>query len=535
MGDIVVSRPLQVGLTGAAVLIADSATRQLVKLGVEYSRAAIERFASRSGATVRSVVQSVVNQARRYGQRSSISRKFGNMSNHKRPRTTSADKPNGQQLASGNVTLGDKAVYTKSSAVCRSESHLHKLSSYQMFMKNFVVRNIYRWQSIKEFNGSSTNRHRSLGLNTLGNKTAVSNVTLQALPMYAFDLGTIPCQGTQNGVGTKTGAYYESVPMYRLIKDTQNSGISGCTVSLKPTTKNYYWIEQEGYCNGPSAEYDGNSNVLWTPEIIRGAPNTYMGAKNIYTHIELLFKCHRKMPCVVHTSIVRFKNQSGPNRKYAANQAFVQGGSLTLEDMEDTSLSGDDVSNTDVFWEAFWDSRTAHPLAKYNIGKKMRHIEFLKDEIITINPEDVTLQEPYMHKKTILHSDGSTVDLTDNYTEDDTTTGGLGQQPPVCLKETAGQGHYDHPYGFNIVNRMNGSYEPYDPTTYAREKNCWLLIWMENSLPAQNIAIGTNYDMRKPATTMALDVECCSFDIRARRCVDLYTTKNTPTDYASIA
>lgn len=521
MGDLVpftAERTVQFGLAATGYYLVNAAYNQLANEGLRVTRTALERAVRNGANSVNQLVSHFRRQAQAPKSQSSLEFKMG-----KRPRKTDDTVPEGQELAPGNVTIGDKAVFTKSHMVCRAQSTRRKLTAYQMLMKNFIQRNIYRWQSIKEFNGTSADRHRSISLNTICLKTS-GDVVRTGLPMYAFDLGTIPCQGRGTPLA-KTMGLYESVPMYRLMKNTENGALSGCPASLATSVQNYYWAEQFGLSNGPSADFDGKSNALWSNEIIRGFPAAYLGARNIYTYVDLLFKCHRKMPCVVHTSIVRFKNQAGPARKYVYNQQFVQGTVPTFADMEDVSNA--DKSNADVFWEAFWDSRTAHPLAKYNIAKKMQHIEFLRDEKITIIPEEITLQEPYMHKKSIMISDGGTHNLAYNDEEDAVTSGNFGQQPPVCVKDSAGHGYFDHPYGFNVINKGTNVYEPYDPSNYAREKNTWLLIWMENSVPPQNIAVGTGFDFRDPSVTMPLDVECCSFDIRARRCVDLYTTSNS--------
>lgn len=446
---------------------------------------------------------------------------------YKRQRTTALDAPSGRYLSGPNVTVGDKAVSTKSATNCVARSLKYGQSLMSMLNRSVIHNDVFRWQSIYKFDNADSHRVRSIGLNTVGVKDAENVIKKMALPMYAFDLGTSPVQAIGT-VNTKTRHKYESVPMYRLYKSTAG----GRSQSLQANVQNYFWEPQAGYQNGPSIDYAEKNVFQWGPELMRAKVGDYEFYKNLYNHIDVLLKCHRTMACKVHFSIVRFRNKTGPERKFTVDTAYDKDatGDPTFYSNE-TQIITEEIQDSDVFWESFWSKKLCHPLSKFNMDRKKSHISFVKDEVVNVNPEEVTTSEAYFHRKMIQHYDGTAISLSDNYNDDLTLDGTYGEQPPVVLTKQAGDSAYfQFSYGYNPIIKTDSEHKLYHADDDLRSKNCWLLIWMESDLIEAKIpVVADTVNLHWPSNTIGLDLECCSFDIKVRRAVQYVERNNYAT------
>lgn len=452
---------------------------------------------------------------------------------HKRPRTTNNEvAPVGENLTGRVVQIGDKPIYTKNYArsIVASCGGLRR-SAMSLLMRSQLRNMLFRWQTMRSF--SQANEHqdrRSLLLDCMAQRkddVEGSDVENLYLPMYAFDIGTLPVQAAST-VATKTGYVYETVPMYRLMKHCSNltGTIFGDQASLRGDVQNYYWVPQSGLNNGPSQPFIGHSNWLWNIEKTNMPPGTIHSAKHNYTVVDLLLSCTRTEHCKVHVSLVRFGDELGPNRSQLQDRVFSQtdnGFAVALE-LRDSAQN----SARDVFWESFWDSRVTHPLSDYKPATHKRWLKVISDRVVNINPQEASFTRPYLHKMSFMVKDGSWYDYYDEKQQDN-TQGGIApdaQQPPVVAGGASGNNwHFDYSYGFNQINLDNSvTTKTCDVSPEARGKNVWLLVWMEQSVPSEVMtSINASVDITRPDNLNNYLVEnniepaCCSFDLRVRK------------------
>lgn len=526
-------------LPGLAVTVSE-AVRALRRYGGSFARARqfIERNASRDH---RGRIISRIEQ--RLGPFPSEE------TMRKRQRTTNDQVPVGNRLAGRVIQIGDKASYTVSKS--RHKAVNGKVKSLSaLVMRNALYDNVFRWQSIKPYVTGQEKREIRSQLLDVWSCRQTSSPYYPAeiyLPMYAFDLGTIPVNNAIVTPVTKTGWGDESIPFYRLFKKVDDGvAAAGLGDSLKGNVINYQWCPINGMNNGPSSAYGyespsyiyGKSNYLWNPEITSGGAWNADTVKNKYTAVELLLHCSKKMHCKVHVSVVTFKNFCGPSRLFCENQVLNHTANMATVNPDAVSTTTYEQSQNDVFWEAFWDQRITHPLSKYNIPNKHQQIVFLSDDVININPEDVTSDVPFTHKKEIIISDGGVQVLRTSKTADETVSNDYGQQPPLvddyAVGVTNNYTSFRWSYGFNSIKKDSTTVELYDPAT--RDTNKWLLIWMESPISNTNMAtVGDIFRPDRPelvnkwivegaGSTPFDNYDCCSFDIKVRRAFTVVPT-----------
>lgn len=422
----------------------------------------------------------------------------------KRPRTTDLTKPVTNRLSGNVVQVGDVKASTRSSHRCRT-SHGSK-GSLSSIMKRLISRNVCRFQSISE------DTRGSLVLNTVSD--ANTDPDRLYLPMYAFDISTL-AYNVASQVTTKTFNAYESCPFYRMYKSYPD-GV------LNPSTRNYHWAVQNGLNNGPSAGFKGTADPLWHPEFGNNSGFRTSDYKINWTAFDVVLRCRQTTPCRVHFSVVRFKDGTGPARRYANGQEWkgTTNYSLSTEDSENAAS----ISSHDVFWETFWDSKVGHPLSKYNNASKHKFIEFLKDDVINVDPESNPGSVLYEHLYSNIISDGTWQTVLNDSVADDTVardavTLQYGQQPNVYQDR-------GFCFGYNVVRRNNQITHPalYLPNDKARDMGTWVLIWMEDLQIHKNaVQSGQGIDVIRPDqyTANVFGSECCAFDIRVRQSFDV--------------
>lgn len=473
----------------------------------------------------------------------------------KKRRMDAAQVP--REKVPANASLGDHQLVTKSTSSVVLRSGKPKGTALSMLLKGMSKSIQYRWQSIRPF--VSTNNefgptvaavgNRSLDLSVVAIKGgADTQVSSMEMPMYAFDLTSLPTN-VSTAVATKTGYATEMVPFYRLVKKTNigvTAGQQGPAYSLANNQRNYYWVPQAGLNNGPSADYYDESNLQWSVEKANCNKGTAWCYKNDWVAVDALFKCDEKSACKVHMSIVRFKNNAGPERNYCNSQVFSHTANTTSTTMDSVLPdSGEKTSSNDVFWEAFWDSKVTHPLSSFNMPNKEPKIEWIKDDVISLRPFDHDTVDPghVMHKKSMNIFSGDWVNLLSSAAEDIRSTGLTGHQPPVAANwdgTATGPSTWDfaYAYGFNPIQRNSDAVQAYINSETDRAKNVWLLIWMEYDRPVWPPAGGQTIQdawYNRPErdlfetvtyTNPALTIpkfgnDCCTFDLRVRKKVTL--------------
>jgi len=434
------------------------------------------------------------------------------------------------------VTVGDKPLYTTSKTKRKIVSG-KKGSQLKSVLNKVVHTNLFRWQSIRPFSNVDQGIDiRSLLLTPQVARSVANQALTLAMPMYAFDLSTIPVQGLA-GAATKTGFKYESVPMYRLYKDVFYPGVGATAAyALNQNVTNYYWKPQNGLNNGPGSQYLNTCDYLWHPEYQEEPPGDVCSHQDRWTSVDVLLKCSRKENCVVHFSTVMLRDDCGPDREYCYDQAWDGNANMATSKKEHEPVA--QTHEVDAFWESFWDSKLAHPLAEYHT-KKHDFIRFLGDDKITVRAmdgDDGGLVKPYTHKKSIVYGDGSWTDHY-RYATDDSTSATL-RQPPVYTAYGGGENDmaFDYGYGYNCRKRYADNEDLYDAAPSVRNNNKWLLIWMENRVPPDDVpgykmAVGDdetkawekfNRPMAQDSdeNPINLDPYCCSFDIKVKKCID---------------
>lgn len=442
--------------------------------------------------------------------------------------------PSGPDLGGGRIQIGDKPTLTTSHSTLR----LRRLGRKYPTQNGYFIA---RYQSIRSVPTTGL-KNLSKDLAWINRVRTSDDLPLQMtgayLPMYAFDLTTIP--GNVFNSNTKSFFDFQSVPFYRLKKNYSN------LTPLDNNVANYVWEADTGYQNGPSNSYVGTNSPYWSLEVTDKAPCTMRMATHEWSEIDFMLKCNQSTDCKVHVAIVKFLNGAGPSRlfttgdikeTYAHNENFVA--TKTVDKVPDAV----ETSGVDVFWESFWDRRTAHPLAQFNQEKMNSRIRFLKHEIIDVHP-DTKSQGAFSHVKKIFVSGGRTQDFTDNFREDQTDSRGEafvtdGAFGPVYAQNTGGvDTGFTHGFGYNHVKKgfwenlvaFEGVYDQY--AKEHPEGNVWLLIWMDDPIQDRTHHTTTDYDPDLPVmpplpgpkhwpptgawVNLMDQTKCCTFDFKVR-------------------
>lgn len=505
MGDIVAypERIAQFGLVAGGSYLVNAAFRELRNLGIRVTQGAIERLVNNGANTVGQIVRYFERrQPNQY--RSRLQKKMAPQVGAKRPRKNNNDGPAQLRLAA-NATLGNIRDYTNSKSVASSKGG--KSNRWKKRMKSLDKWFTARWQSIT----ADPRQKMSLGMELLGWTTG-GNSHL-ALPMYAFDCNCLPFN-VHNAGSTKTFHKLESIPFYRLYKQYS-------TGTLETASQNYFWAVQNGLNNGPSNDYSGTSDPVFHPlNLDCGVVNTIEFKPN-YTVFDIFVNCPRTMSCRMHFAVVRFMNDIGPERFYANNVTWSGTTNYpysTIDDMDNNM-----VHKHDVFWESFWDNKIGHPLTQYNNPTKEKYIEVIKDDVLTITPEDTNVPTDVhiRHRKQIVVKNGTWYNTDNDYRADkqiarSSALGEVGGLPPIGSSD-----RYGLAWGYNTISKDEQAPGVYDFGEDAKAKNTWLCIWMEDLSVSSTKAIRqltgdeiTNYN--RPEVVIPSN-HSCSFDIKVER------------------
>lgn len=397
--------------------------------------------------------------------------------------------------------------------------------------KQLMHSNIWRWQSMASYtaaNNLNDIRANLLNFQPIYKEVDGSKNTAGAwMPMYCFDLSTQPGQHYQ--LSTKTDHKLQSLPFYRLYKDY--SYLSG----LNPAVENYSWKPIPGWQNGSSLTYQDQVSDYWNQDRINLKPQSSDQIKHDWTAIDLLIGSAESCTCKVHMAVVQFKNGAGPRRMYTDGDVTV-----TLDKVGrirtapllslDQDLEMTDKSDVDVFYENFWDSKLAHPLAQYNMPNKSKFLKVLRHEVVTMNNTFTTASADthrMHHIKQYFISGGGFQNLKDNKDADAQTSENL---PPVQTfngpaPSYVNQGFYAG-FGFNPVVSYTANTLLYDDNN--RDTNMWFLMWMETPQPFDALdnesgyGAGPSYPFKEwPEFGPQKDLHTarepyCSFDIKVR-------------------
>lgn len=371
---------------------------------------------------------------------------------------------------------------------------------------------------------------RSQVLTLIPRTSSIGNVSGLFMPMFAFDLSTMPGQYlNQIDKMTKTNHRCQSLPMYRLMKSCSPS------IPLDSATANYTWQYVPGYQNGPDSSYGDKWSYYWGQEKMDVRPQTFDEVCHKWSEIDMLFACSRAQQCKIHVAVVKFADKVGPKRMYSvdddaitlANLTSVPANVTTLDD----PLTSAEQSDMDVYWENFWDNKVAHPLSRYGIDRRIKGMQILRHETILGNPDNEIVSPndnyPYMHQKKLFIRGGKWQNLLSNTTGDSTSTttstfpGRIG--PVVNAAGFGSTGYFNSAYGYNPVTNYYQEHPLYDHKAQARDNNLWLVIWMDTPLPAPNgtvlaeTSVYPNFVTNDYANSPQTEVyNCCTFDIRVR-------------------
>lgn len=512
MGDVIpftAQRTVEFGLAGTGFYLVNAAYNQLAEEGIRVTRAALERFVRSGAQSLETVVNHFRRQAQRPGTVSSIERKMGTQTTGaKRPRGNDNNVPKRIDITPSAI-LGQVRDFTTSKSSCKVSGG--KKNSKKMRREVLDDWATARWQSISK----EPAQKLSLGMELMKWTTAAVPQNHLALPMYAFNCNDLPFNDREQ-VETKSFHRLESVPMYRLYKHYS-------TGSLEQVRQNYYWEMQNGYQNGPSADFANTSDPTWHPLNMDCRTINTINYKPNYTVFDILIQCPRTMSCKMHFSVVNMINGVAPPRYYCDGQVWSGSSNPAVVSRDPTEP--DDWSMTDTFWETFWDKKIGHPLSQYNNPTRKPYIKFIKDDVLTITPENNTVPNAvhFRHRKEIVVKNGTWYDTNDDAGEDQQLARGnaasynFGQLPPVTTLD-----RYTYGYGYNVTLPTKDVPGLFDISENARDRNAWLLIWMEDLSISNSAAIRelttdtekTNFN--RPESVQPSD-HSCSFDIKVTR------------------
>lgn len=222
---------------------------------------------------------------------------------------------------------------------CRRGKKLTKTARLLKYLSSNIGYRIYRWQSVADW-GSGTQTFRSLPLSLKNDQISQASSTL-LLPMYAFNLGTMP-KGKVSPGPTGALSNVDTLPMYRLVKKRDASGYY------------YAWIGVNGLRNDPNGT-PGLGSSSWSEEYVHGKGSlaSYDCVDNAYhawDDIKMLISGPTLVPSWINVAIGRFLEYSwGPNRN-------------DIVDENPRSYQDNQVATVTAFWDEFFARKCRNPV-----------------------------------------------------------------------------------------------------------------------------------------------------------------------------
>lgn len=349
-------------------------------VGYKYSKYQIDN--------IKKVYNMVIGSKRRlpYKARNGKLQKYGmpgNVYPYPKPAPEQADLSTAKGVLHGaNITVGLHTTFTKDYLRAGKKKNMSLGSKYT------TRSGIFFWQSINELNlsGGST---RSLEL-----KSDYSTLDKILLPVYAVNLTALAWQGRE---AATSNPQYQAVPVYRLSKNG----------NLSTASQQYKWESITGY-DANSSIAAKVSNRQWHNERLCGLPEATPYYRHLWSNIRLLLQCGSGHECTVHTDIVRFHNECGPQREL---KLHADGTTVTFDAAPDSRTA----SSNDVFWESFMAKRVVHPLSRYTNTDKDLQLEFLAKGSVKLNNQSA---ERSLHNRNIFFVDGRVRNVCEDRAED---------------------------------------------------------------------------------------------------------------------
>lgn len=258
----------------------------------------------------------------------------------------------GDATTDGHVGGIQQVKFSRSRCGRRERHGVRQLWRKQLLNQKYMVS---RWQSIAGFNqgwGSMWLSHHT---------TTANNVT--ELPVYAFNLSSLPYQSTTDPGGT---AIMASLPMYRLRFDSSQA------------SPKYMWTSYAGVGN----DGEGVENVKrWRLEDM----NTNEPARNPYwqhnwADIRMHFIGAKNRPVKIHCYVVSFRDECGPMRQMTG---------ISTEDpvnYDDSYPETALAQENDNFWNHYLATKVFSPIRTSKCDYPRKLIVH-KHESVLLNPD----------------------------------------------------------------------------------------------------------------------------------------------------
>lgn len=233
---------------------------------------------------------------------------------------------------------------------------------------------ISRWQSLTcgsedPLNATDLSHKLSYYAETSGGLNTV-------LPVYAFNLSALPTNA-HNFSGD--AGFAKSVPMYRLLKDTDNK---------------YRWFSVAGVKNDPAGV--SNSKFWQIESSDAGAPQSVNQYNLDWVAIRLMLKGAEDRDSKIDIMEVKFSDmKAGPLREYNW-QKYPLNENAPVDKVEDAEPTGDDINEITVFWDKYLASRTVHPFRTSYLAPKQisRMWTIIRKKTVTFPPMNAARTVP---------------------------------------------------------------------------------------------------------------------------------------------
>lgn len=316
---------------------------------------------------------------------------------------------------------------------------------------------------IARYQGLSTYvyKDKSLGTNslfyTMDKRFLDVNQNSSWMPVYAFNLTSSPITDRINNT-TLAGYTY---PFYRLWK------LIDAAAATDKTHQNYGWTPLAGQ-NDTGATATIKSYIIEQNNTAASTGDTTsVKTTDVYEHlwsrVGLTLSNNGKTPIRFHIATVQFKNRyAGPMRRY------YDGAAEQVYDINDATKY---MSQADLWWDHFLSNKTAHPLRTAIQGTRTKDVVLKTYECICLEPSPLntgpaTVMGPVHTWKKFVENGSLYKCINPDVIE--------GTHKPNL---NAGIGVVNPVMNYNVFSTADSGRQTPFP---AREKDTWLLIWIED-------------------------------------------------------
>lgn len=321
----------------------------------------------------------------------------------------------------------------------------------KMLMNQFVKEGqdtvVARFQSLMPFETVSL-RSYHLGVDFQANNNLI------VTPIYAFNLSAMPRK-----LGNPSN--WAPCPFYRLLKTQSATGAASTGVT------NYSWTvwEKGGYSNNEGEkETDLQLKRIWDMED-EGAPYPCDKYVHNWSDINLMFQAATKYQTSISVKIVSFLNDCGPVRISYKNAEFVTNDTQTL--------SGEQISSNDVFWDRYLQRKIIHPMAvnakpdistRHMVVHSSQNVELPIETNETVDARPITKMVRIFYKNNDVYNTSTTLDEE-----------AYGHKV-VYQHSAPGANQTELPPGYTVNANFNDSDTYASPYVINRSADKWLLI-----------------------------------------------------------